>query len=77
MNREQEEPDAAPARSVVAEVVEALIARLIEVEQREIALERHHVEMAGQIQKLATVLKITQDNLDILARLKTTSREVN
>ena len=46
-----------------AEVMRQIVARLIEVEQREIALERRFLEQAGEIRTLASALKVQQDAL--------------
>lgn len=48
----------------VAEVFEVVIARLIEAEQQIIQLQRAHLEQATEIRRLATALKIQQDEIE-------------
>jgi hypothetical protein len=59
MENEQTEP-----KSAVATVVEALIARVIELEQRQIDLERRYVEHAGELRQLFELAKLNQDAIE-------------
>jgi len=49
----------------VREVFETLVARLIELETRQIATERAHVEMICDFRKLTAVVRQTADSLEV------------
>ena len=67
MEPEVEEVEAVEVEPVattsLAKIIELVVVRLVEAEQRQIDLERRFIEQAGEIRVLASALKVQQDAL--------------